>query len=53
MGSWNEVTRGRVAARRVRSKGFGQDIPIADNATESGRTLNRRVELKIVEKKPR
>ena len=37
-----------VSAARVRSQGFGESMPIADNATEDGRRRNRRVEIKIV-----
>ncbi|MFT3824575.1 MAG: OmpA family protein [Chitinophagaceae bacterium] len=32
---------------RLRSAGFGQDKPVADNKTAAGRTRNRRVELKL------
>lgn len=34
-----------VAANRMTSKGYGETVPVADNATEEGRKLNRRVEL--------
>lgn len=37
-----------IAADRMSSAGFGPNEPIADNATDEGRELNRRVELKIV-----
>jgi len=41
------VTQG-VAASRIRSQGFGETMPVADNMTEEGRARNRRVEIKIV-----
>lgn len=39
-----------VSAARIRSQGFGEDPNyfVGDNATESGRSLNRRVEIKII-----
>ena len=37
-----------VSATRIRSQGFGETMPVADNATEEGRAKNRRVEIKIV-----
>jgi outer membrane protein OmpA-like peptidoglycan-associated protein len=34
---------------RVASKGYGKRMPIADNATEQGRKVNQRVEIKFIE----
>jgi OOP family OmpA-OmpF porin len=32
--------------------GYGEDNPVASNATETGRRLNRRIELHISAKEP-
>lgn len=37
-----------IAADRLTSKGFGSGQPVADNATEEGRALNRRTEMKVI-----
>jgi outer membrane protein OmpA-like peptidoglycan-associated protein len=42
------VERG-IDAGRVTSVGYGETQAVADNATDEGRELNRRVELKITE----
>jgi outer membrane protein OmpA-like peptidoglycan-associated protein len=44
----NYLTMQGVSAARLRSQGFGETMPVADNATEEGRRRNRRVEIKIV-----
>lgn len=37
-----------VEANRLDAKGYGPDRPVADNKTDKGRELNRRVEFVIV-----
>jgi K(+)-stimulated pyrophosphate-energized sodium pump len=39
-----------VDASRVRSEGYGDQHPVADNATEEGRQKNRRVAIRVTEK---
>ncbi len=39
------IVKGGIDVKRLSAAGFGQDKPIADNATEEGRARNRRVEL--------
>ena len=38
-----------VDASRLSSNGYGEAQPVADNASDDGRALNRRVELKVQE----
>lgn len=40
-----------VAEERLESTGCGQNVPIADNATDDGKQQNRRVEFVILRKR--
>jgi outer membrane protein OmpA-like peptidoglycan-associated protein len=44
----NYLSMQGVSGTRIRSQGFGETMPVADNNTEEGRRRNRRVEIKIV-----
>jgi len=37
-----------IAASRLIARGYGESQPVADNSTESGRALNRRVEFRVI-----
>ena len=38
-----------VAAGSIYAKGYGERVPVASNATDEGRALNRRVEIHLLE----
>jgi len=39
-----------IPKNRLSYKGFGKNNPVADNSTEEGRRLNRRIEFKVIDK---
>ncbi|QJW91261.1 OmpA family protein [Spirosoma taeanense] len=39
---------GQVVAKRITFRGYGEERPVAPNTTESGRLLNRRVEMQFI-----
>lgn len=39
-----------LSADRFETKGYGDTVPVADNATPEGRNLNRRIEFKVLSK---
>ena len=41
----NYLLKGNVPAKQIKIKGYGETHPIADNSSEEGRKLNRRVEF--------
>lgn len=42
------IERGQLDEERLEAKGYGMDKPVAENTTEEGRQLNRRVQFRIV-----
>ncbi len=46
---YNELIKRNIASQRLSSKGYGETKPAADNNTDKGRSLNRRIEFVIVE----
>jgi K(+)-stimulated pyrophosphate-energized sodium pump len=45
-----ELMRMGVAPNRLAAEGYGQAHPVADNATEAGRALNRRISMRVTQK---
>ena len=37
-----------ISKNRIKSVGKGKTMPAAENSTEEGRALNRRIEMKII-----
>ena len=42
-----ELVKLGVAATRMSAEGYGQEHPVADNATEEGRAKNRRIDISV------
>ncbi len=42
-----ELVKLGVAATRMSGEGYGQENPVADNATEEGRAKNRRIDISV------
>lgn len=46
---YNYLLEKGIPKTRMKYRGFGPNVPVADNSTDEGRELNRRVEIFIVE----
>lgn len=46
----NYLVKKGISADRINVNAYGEENPVADNATATGRTQNRRVELKLIQK---
>ena len=46
-----ELLNRRVLTSGITAKGYGSINPVADNKTEQGREINRRIEIKLIEEK--
>jgi OmpA-OmpF porin, OOP family len=44
------LVTGGVAADRIEAQGYGQDRPVAENNSDAGRALNRRLELVVTKR---
>jgi OmpA-OmpF porin, OOP family len=45
-----ELTKLGTDPSRMSAKGYGEEHPVADNATEEGRAKNRRISMRVTEK---
>ena len=45
-----ELVKLGVASGRLVAKGYGEEHPVGDNATEAGRAQNRRISMLITQK---
>lgn len=48
----NALRERRVLTSLYSVKGYGEEVPIADNGTEDGREANRRIEFKLIRPEP-
>ena len=39
-----------IKENRIKSRGFGETVPVADNSTDEGRAMNRRTEFVVLKK---
>lgn len=44
----NYLIQQGIPAHRLQTRGYGEVMPITDNSTEAGRSLNRRIEFRII-----
>jgi OmpA-OmpF porin, OOP family len=49
-GTMNELQKLGVSPSRMTAEGYGEQHPVADNATEEGRQRNRRIDVRVTKK---
>lgn len=48
----NALRERRVLTAGISAKGYGEEVPVADNDTEEGREANRRIEFRLIRPEP-
>jgi outer membrane protein OmpA-like peptidoglycan-associated protein len=46
----NEIANLGIDKSRLEAEGYGEQFPVADNATEEGRQRNRRIDIRVTKK---
>jgi outer membrane protein OmpA-like peptidoglycan-associated protein len=46
----NEIVNLGIDRSRLEAEGYGEQFPVADNATEEGRQRNRRIDIRVTQK---
>ena len=46
----DEIIKSGIDAKRLEAEGYGEQYPVADNATEEGRAKNRRIDILVTGK---
>ncbi len=50
LNTMNEIINLGIDRARLAAEGYGENLPVADNATEEGRQRNRRIDIRVTNK---